>query len=165
MTVLNRLGTRLSEYVSAVARSPPLLGLVVGAWIAALSMFTAANPVTAFLVVAPATMLLWYGVLYAAGRLRGTSDESVGFGATDSEGVDAAKTTETGSIEFFGGGNDDAPDERPIRRLRSRYAAGEIDHAEFERRLEALVETERLSDEGSDSEFGGVETGSVEREQ
>ncbi|QCC48999.1 SHOCT domain-containing protein [Halobellus limi] len=93
-------------------------------------------------------------MLYAAGRLRGTSDESVGFGATDSEGVDAAKTTETGSIEFFGGGNDDAPDERPIRRLRSRYAAGEIDHAEFERRLEALVETERLSDEGSDSEFG-----------
>ena len=164
MTVLHRLGTRLSEYVSAVARSPPLLGLVVGAWIAVMSLFTYANPVTAFLVVAPATMLLWYGVLYAAGRLRGTT-ESNGLGTTDA--VDATGTTESGSIGLFGGGgSDDAADERPIQRLRTRYAEGEIDHAEFERRLEALVETEGLSGQGpGPAESGDAGTRSVERER
>ena len=30
----------------------------------------------------------------------------------------------------------------PLERLRERYAAGEIDEAEFERRLDALIETE-----------------------
>jgi uncharacterized membrane protein len=34
------------------------------------------------------------------------------------------------------------PEEDPLETLRERYARGEIDEADFERRLEALVETE-----------------------
>ncbi|WP_049922629.1 SHOCT domain-containing protein [Halopiger djelfimassiliensis] len=34
----------------------------------------------------------------------------------------------------------------PLARLRNRYADGELSHAEFERRLEALVETETVAD-------------------
>ena len=165
MTVLHRLGRRLSGYVSAVARSPPLLGIVVGVWLALLSLFTAANPVTAFLVVAPATMLLWYGVLFAVGRYRGQSAESSGVSATG--GVDATRTTETSSTGLLGGReSDDAVDERPIQRLRTRYAEGEIDHAEFERRLEALVETEERSGNASTTAASGdAVTRSVERER
>ncbi|WP_345777006.1 SHOCT domain-containing protein [Halorarum salinum] len=33
-------------------------------------------------------------------------------------------------------------DARPLSRLRERYAAGEIDEAEFEHRLDLLLETE-----------------------
>lgn len=148
MTVLQRLGTRLSAYVSAVARSPPLFGLVVGLWLAVLSAFTLANPLTTFLVTAPTAMLCWYGVLYAADRLRGTDAERAGV-----VGSNAAPTREDASTHGPLGGlfgqesGADAPDEeRAIRRLRTRYAEGEIDHEEFERRLDALVETEGLLD-------------------
>ncbi|WP_203229192.1 SHOCT domain-containing protein [Halobellus captivus] len=159
MTVLHRLGTRLSEYVSAVARSPPLFGLVVGVWLAVLTMFTATNPVTAFLVVAPATMILWYGVLYAAGRLRRQADEPNRF---ERSADGAASRTLGRSNGLFGlRGDDDPVDERPIQRLRTRYAEGDIDHAEFERRLEALVETEDLLDTESDE----VATRQIERER
>ena len=37
--------------------------------------------------------------------------------------------------------------EDPVERLRERYASGEIDDAEFERRLDALVETEDANPE------------------
>lgn len=39
---------------------------------------------------------------------------------------------------------DDDADDDALQRLRERYAAGEIDEVEFERRLEALLETEDL---------------------
>ncbi|MFO7834775.1 MAG: SHOCT domain-containing protein [Halohasta sp.] len=35
----------------------------------------------------------------------------------------------------------------PVDRLKDRYARGEIDESTFERRLEALIETERLASE------------------
>ncbi|MFD1599090.1 SHOCT domain-containing protein [Halobellus rarus] len=110
-------------------------------------------------------MLLWYGVLFAVGRYRRQSAESSGGSAA--EGIDATGTTETGSTGFLGRReSDDAVDERPIQRLRTRYAEGEIDHAEFERRLEALVETEDRSGKGSTSvTLGDDVTRSVERER
>lgn len=68
------------------------------------------------------------------------------------------------------GSDDEAPSataERPIAELRDRYATGEIDEAEFERRLDRLLETEDLDerpveralmssrgrDEGAEREF------------
>jgi hypothetical protein len=130
MTALHRLGSRLSAYVSAVVESPPLLGLVAGAWIAVLSLFTAANPVMAFLTVAPAVMILWYGVLYGARRLRGESF---------AESASQPATTRAGSVAAR---DEDVGDDRALVRLRERYADGEIDHEEFEERLEALLATE-----------------------
>jgi len=52
------------------------------------------------------------------------------FGSTD----DARESTETEPVD-------------PIDRLKHRYARGEIDESTFERRLEALVETETLTRE------------------
>ena len=40
--------------------------------------------------------------------------------------------------------------EDPLTTLRERYAAGEIDHAEFERRLDRLLETEEIDDQSVD---------------
>ncbi|RLM63182.1 SHOCT domain-containing protein [Halorubrum sp. Atlit-8R] len=40
----------------------------------------------------------------------------------------------------------DAPAERPVAALRDRYASGEIDEAEFERRLDRLLATEDLDE-------------------
>ncbi|OYR59555.1 SHOCT domain-containing protein [Halorubrum halodurans] len=45
--------------------------------------------------------------------------------------------------------------EDPVATLRTRYATGEIDEAEFERRLERLLETEELDDAIDD---GNAET-------
>jgi len=135
MTALHRLGSRLSAYVSAVVESPPLLGLVAGAWIAVLSFFNATNPVVAFLTLAPTVMILWYGVLYGARRLRGESfAESTSQSATTYAGSAAAR-------------EEDVDDDRALARLRERYADGEIEHEEFERRLEALLATENLLQE------------------
>ncbi|ELZ55459.1 MULTISPECIES: SHOCT domain-containing protein [Halorubrum] len=60
-------------------------------------------------------------------------------------------------------GSTDAPEsttaERPIAELRERYAAGEIDEAEFERKLDRLLATEDL-----DERFDRVESdGSASR--
>jgi len=165
MTVLHRLGTRLSTYVSAIARSPPLFGLVVGLWLAVLSAFTLANTLMTFLVTAPTAMLCWYGVLYAADRLRDT--DARGSGVVGSDGAQrSADASDSGRLGgLFGGDGDDAPDEeRAIRRLRTRYAEGEIDHEEFERRLDALVETEGLLD-GSASDPAADRGRSVARER
>ncbi|MGQ4554326.1 DUF1707 domain-containing protein [Halobellus sp. GM3] len=133
MTALHRLGSRLSAYVSAVVESPPLLGLVVGSWIAVMSLFTAANPVMSFLAVAPMTMVLWYAVLYGVRRLSGEP-------LVESSAPNA--TTHANRAA-------DVDEERAIVRLRERYADGEIDHAEFETRLEALVETEFVLSEAA----------------
>ncbi|MFA1609889.1 SHOCT domain-containing protein [Halobellus rubicundus] len=166
MTVLHRLGTRLSAYVAAVARSPPLFGLVVGLWIAVLSAFTLANPLIAFLVTAPTAMLFWYGVLYASDRLRGTdAGESTPLASADTQRSEADSASGRLGGLFGGDDRDDAPtEERAIQRLRTRYAEGEIDHEEFERRLEALVETEGLLDGSGDDRAADRER-SVARER
>ncbi|MYL67320.1 SHOCT domain-containing protein [Halorubrum distributum] len=50
--------------------------------------------------------------------------------------------------------------ERPVAALRDRYASGEIDEAEFERRLDRLLATEDLDERFDQVESDG--TGSVE---
>lgn len=57
------------------------------------------------------------------------------FVASDEDEVTASATDFTGTA-------DDADD--PIAKLRDRYARGEIDEREFERRLEGLLETEDI---------------------
>jgi uncharacterized membrane protein len=54
--------------------------------------------------------------------------------AADDEAAASADSTATGSAE------------RPVAALRERYASGEIDEAEFERRLDRLLETEDLDE-------------------
>ena len=52
--------------------------------------------------------------------------------------------------------------ERPVAALRDRYASGEIDEAEFERRLDRLLETEDLDerfDRAESDRTGSGETG------
>ena len=74
--------------------------------------------------------------------------------------------------EFAGertGGTNDAADataagESPIRRLKRRYVDGEIDDAEFERRVERLVATERTDDPASAEEAEGAGRRSTSRE-
>lgn len=59
--------------------------------------------------------------------------------------------------------SDEETAEDPLKTLRERYAAGEIDHAEFERRLDRLLETENVDDQSADpSPTGGA--GRSERE-
>jgi len=50
-----------------------------------------------------------------------------------------------------------APRQDPVETLRDRYARGEIDQAEFERRLDYLVETEELGFDIED-ELGRLES-------
>ena len=64
------------------------------------------------------------------------------FGSTD----DTREPTETEPV-----------DADPIDRLKHRYARGEIDESTFERRLEALVETETLTRELEERERTEVE--------
>ena len=64
------------------------------------------------------------------------------FGSTD----DTREPTETEPV-----------DADPIDRLKHRYARGEIDESTFERRLEALVETETLARELDERERTEVE--------
>jgi len=50
----------------------------------------------------------------------------------------------------------------PLATLRERYATGEIDEAEFERRLDRLLETEELDDR---VDAGGARRGSRDRRE
>jgi hypothetical protein len=53
-------------------------------------------------------------------------------------------------------------DAAALDRLRERYAAGEIDEAEFERRVERLLETETVAD--AETRHGASGDGSAARE-
>lgn len=77
------------------------------------------------------------GVVFIVGWLLlvpvlGILSDHVDLGSTSEYDVDTEAVTASGD-----GSEDDA-----LQRLRERYAAGDIDEVEFERRLEALLETE-----------------------
>jgi len=67
---------------------------------------------------------------------------SDGFGTAMDETVQGAME---GTEESGTGDGESAPD--PLATLRERYASGEIDESEFERRLERLVATEDVPPE------------------
>jgi uncharacterized membrane protein len=52
--------------------------------------------------------------------------------------------------------DDGAPESDALARLRQRYAAGEIDEVEFERRVERLLETETVEDAAATVPEGGT---------
>jgi hypothetical protein len=68
----------------------------------------------------------------------GVTDESDGLGAEIERETRAALADATRD----GTGFRDDPTENPLATLRDRYARGEIDEIEFERRVERLLETE-----------------------
>jgi hypothetical protein len=61
------------------------------------------------------------------------------------------------------GDEDDEADADPLETLRERYATGEIDEAEFERRVDRLLETDE-SEYGSRAARSDREPGAVDRE-
>ncbi|WP_148416502.1 SHOCT domain-containing protein [Haloferax sp. KTX1] len=126
--VLERFGSVLSREARVVARNPPLLGAVTGAWLMLIALMMGLEAhlaVVWFLVVAPAVTALAYGGRRVLRRVRG---ESNGEWTRASDGS----------------GYDPVDDESAIERLRERYAAGDLSDEEFERRLARLVETEDL---------------------
>jgi hypothetical protein len=92
-------------------------------------------------------------------------------GPTDPEEVerwlDVAERVDSGSPDGSRAGGAADPEGEPIEKLRERYAAGEIDEVELERRLDALLDTEGIDrdDEAAiedaigrlDTEDGGTE--------
>ncbi|MGB9956760.1 SHOCT domain-containing protein [Haloferax prahovense] len=126
--VLERFGSALSREARVVARNPPLLGAVTGAWMMLIALVMGLDAhlaVVWFLIVSPSTAVLAYGGRRALRRFRGESDgEDEWARRTDREAYDPVD------------------DESAIERLRERYAAGDLSDEEFERRLDKLVETE-----------------------
>ncbi|EMA08496.1 SHOCT domain-containing protein [Haloferax denitrificans] len=128
--VLERFGSVLSREARVVARSPPLLGAVTGAWLMLIALMMGLEAhlaVVWFLVVAPTVMALAYAGRRVLRRVRGDPDG-------DGEWTRASDES----------GYDPVDDESAIERLRERYAAGDLSDEEFERRLTRLVETEDL---------------------
>ncbi|ELZ79299.1 SHOCT domain-containing protein [Haloferax sp. Atlit-6N] len=129
--VLERFGSALSREARAVARSPPLLGVVTGVWMMLIALMMGLEvhlAVVWFLAVAPSTAVVAYGGRRVLRRFRGDRGES--------DGEDEwARRADRGTY-------DPVDDESAIERLRERYAAGDLSDEEFERRLDKLVETE-----------------------
>ena len=126
---LERIGALLSKEARSVARSPPLFGLVTGIWLSLAILITSANlqlALVALFFATPAAMLLAYGTRLVARRVRG-EDSS-----------ESRQQTQHYEPTRY----DPVDDESAIEVLRERYAAGELSDDEFERRLNALVETE-----------------------
>jgi uncharacterized membrane protein len=119
---------------AAVATLP--VGLLVGLFVGLVP--AAAVFVVGWLLVVPVSALL--------GGMLGSD----GFSTVMDETVQGAMEGET---ESGTSGGESDPD--PLAMLRERYASGEIDEAEFERRLERLVATEDIPPEAvSDAEPG-----------
>ncbi|ELZ79417.1 SHOCT domain-containing protein [Haloferax larsenii] len=128
---LERIGALLSKEAGAVARSPPLFGLVTGFWLMLAILIVSANAqlaLTIFFFATPAAML----VAYAGRRIRRRV-----LGEESSENYQQTRRQEPTRY-------DPVDDESAIEVLRERYAAGELSDEEFERRLNALVETEAV---------------------
>ncbi|ADQ66078.1 hypothetical protein C499_10194 [Halogeometricum borinquense DSM 11551] len=146
-TLLERIGRWLSVNARAVWNSPPLTGLVVGLWMVLLSFNSASDPVSTFLTVTPTVMLL----SYAVHRLTGPSGDEESK-TTDSHRAAHRETSRrrTATQGQESASYEPTEDETAIARLRERYAAGEIGDEEFERRLDALLQTEDLTGDKSD---------------
>ena len=112
--------------------------------------------------VTTVTLLLAFGLL-AAGWSSFWIVFPVGFGGVLPLAVTLAKryetrsTTRTNGETTGSGAAGDEPADDAIDALRERYARGEIDEAEFERRVERLLETESRNARGA-SEVTAVES-------
>jgi hypothetical protein len=126
MTLLERIGDWLAANARAVRDSPPLTGAVAGLWLFLVVLASGGNPLMAFLVAAPLVTLGMYAVDQVLGYLRD--------GGSEAEQSNAPATP-----------YDPADEESAIARLRERDAAGDVDHAESDRRLDALLDTEGVS--------------------
>ncbi|SFG63318.1 protein of unknown function [Halopelagius inordinatus] len=131
MTALHDAGEWFSRQAETLKDNPALLGFVVALWMTTLVLVSGGNPVLAFLVLVPVLTATGYAIDGVVRRIFG-------------DGSDAERSAER---EY-----EAEDEERAIERLRSRYAAGEIDHDEFERRLERLVETESYDEPTADRE-------------
>lgn len=92
-------------------------------------------------LVTGATLLVAFGLL-AAGVTWFWVAFPVGFGAVLPAAVAAAR--EGGGDEDPGRGTETGDADAALATLRERYAAGDIDEATFEARLERLLETESV---------------------
>ncbi|RDI72072.1 SHOCT domain-containing protein [Halopelagius longus] len=139
MTALQNASEWFSEQAETLKENPALLGFVVALWITSLALFSGGNPVMVFLAVAPVLTAMGYGVDVLVQKMFGSDDDARNGGAEFRGDYETGDQSEYEAID----------EARAIERLRDRYAAGKIDHDEFERRLERLVETESLADEAS----------------
>jgi len=103
--------------------------LVTGLWMAAL--FTGQNWWPAVLLVGYAVVLPLTGLLFGDG-----ADREKWVDGWSNSGTTAVTETDTGTED----------EETPLESLRRRYAEGELTDAQFERKLEKLLETETLED-------------------
>ncbi|MFB6087311.1 MAG: SHOCT domain-containing protein [Haloarculaceae archaeon] len=118
---LQRLGENAVEVVSI---------LVTGLWLAALFLnqdWWLAAMLVGYVVVIPLTQIL----------VGETDDED------ESEGWD--ETTESEGEQRQSGESGDSTDDA-LEQLRARYARGELTEAQFERKLERLLEVETVED-------------------
>jgi hypothetical protein len=88
----------------------------------------------------------WFWVVFAVGFAVVVPLVSVLAGEDDSENVDATpgRSPETSAADGSQSDVDVDSDADPLETLRRRYARGELTDAQFERKLEALLETETL---------------------
>jgi uncharacterized membrane protein len=110
----------------------------VAAWVGGLleTVLVYGGPISSLLVFGPVGPLLGVGAALVAGLLL----RSV-----------ARRAAETPEPDWWGGDDSSsAGGDDPVALLRERYARGELDDEEFERRVEALVETEGSGENAPD---------------
>jgi len=126
------LATRLTPFFAVATLPLGILAFMFFGTQAAVAVF-----VVGWLLLVPVSAIL-------------AGPQWAGLAGDDLEAV--AETQEVASELDSGGrgeSDDDATD--PIDELRDRYARGEIDEVELERRLDALLETERLDPSDDES--------------
>lgn len=125
----------------------PRVGLVAGAMVVMLSLPVTFLAVAVAATVSPAATVGVLGAtLVGAAYVVGSS--ALGGYLADEFGRERTAREDAAT-------NATAAAESPIGRLKRRYVDGEIDDAEFERRLERLVATERTDDPASAEEAEG----------
>lgn len=124
---------RLVEILPAVT-AVGTMGAVVLLAILGLGSLVPAAAAVGWLLLTPLAALLVY--------VLGVTDDTESGGVPESaldEVSDSGTDTLSGDATAESG---ESPDDDPLATLRNRYARGEIDDVEFERRLERLLETE-----------------------